>query len=215
MSAPTSRTWSRSWWSLCALHAGASVLLWWIGQDSASALVWHARDWVQHPWTLWTSAWVHLGLGHLVGNVLALGAVAAAGGVLRADARCTVAWLLAWPLTQVSLLLWPTVDYAVGLSGLLHAGVLLLAVPLVWGPAPVRVPRLWGGVLLVGALTKVALEHGWSQPLMPPADAGMTVVQAAHTTGAFWGLVLGLGVVAWQRHARRREGAKKPAEAGL
>ncbi|WP_171020259.1 rhomboid family intramembrane serine protease [Hydrogenophaga sp. 2FB] len=201
---------SRGWWWLCALHGAASLLMWWGGQNASSGFVWHANDWTRQPWTLWTSAWVHLSTPHLIGNLLALGGVAAAGWVLRPDARCTMAWLLAWPLTQVSLLLWPPVHHAAGLSGLLHAGTLLLAVQLALGTAPVHGARLWGVLLMAGALTKVVLERGWSQPLVWQADTGIQVVQAAHLTGAFWGVLLGLGVAVWQR-----AGTKKPAEAGL
>lgn len=201
----------RSWLWLCALHAVASVLAWWMEQRADSVLVWHAGTWLQHPWTLWTSAWVHLSPVHLIGNLLALGGVAAAGWVLRPDARCTVAWLLAWPLTQLSLLLWPEVDYAAGLSGLMHAGVLLLAVLLALGRFPsVRGARGWGLLLTAGASTKVVLERGWTQPLVWQADTGIQVVLAAHVTGAFWGVLLGLGVAVWQC-----AGTKKPAGAGF
>lgn len=144
------------------------------------------------PWTLWSSAWVHLNLPHLVGNVLAMGGVAAAGWVLRPGARCTLAWLLAWPLTQVSLLLWPQVGYAVGLSGLMHAGILVLAVQVALRRLPIHGARFWGGLLVVVVLTKVLLERGWSQPIVWDADSQLSVVQAAHVTGAFWGVVLGL-----------------------
>lgn len=195
MNAPPVRSWLWLW--LCALHGAASLLMWWGGQNASSGFVWHANDWTQHPWTLWTSAWVHLSTPHLIGNLLALGGVAAAGGVLRPDARCTLAWLLTWPLTQVSLLLWPSVDHAAGLSGLMHAGTMLLAVQLTLGRLPVRGARLWGALLLAGALTKVVLERGWSQPLVWQADTGIQVVQAAHLTGAFWGVLLGLFAALW------------------
>ena len=189
---------SHSWLCLCALHAAASLLVWWSGpHTAANVLAWHAGDWAQHPWTLWTSAWVHLSPVHLIGNLLALGGVAAAGWVLRPDARCTVAWWLAWPLSQASLLLWPAVDYAAGLSGLMHAGTLLLAVQLALGR--LQGGRWWGVLLMWGVLTKVAFERGWSNPLVWEADTGIQVVQAAHLAGAFWGVLLGLVVAVWPR----------------
>ncbi len=191
---------SRSWLWLCALHAAASLLVWWSGQNTeGGALVWHADGWAQHPWTLWTSAWVHLNLPHLVGNVLAMGGVAAAGWVLRPDARSTLAWLLAWPLTQVSLLLWPSVGYAVGLSGLMHAGVLVLAVQVALVRLPIRGARFWGWLLVGVVLSKVVIEKGWSHPIVWDGDNGLPVVRAAHTAGAFWGVLLGLVVPAWMR----------------
>lgn len=189
-------TLSRSWLWLCGLHGAASLLLWWMGLNAASPLVWRPPDWTLHPWTLWTSAWVHLNPPHLVSNLLALGGVAAAGWVLRPDARCTLVWLLAWPLTQISLLWWPQVSYAVGLSGLMHAGTLLLAVQIALDRIPIRGSRFWGGLLIWGVLTKVVLERGWSQPVVWDAGNNLSVVQAAHVTGAFWGVVLGLLVAA-------------------
>lgn len=186
--------WRSSWWWLCGLHAALSLLVWWLPPEVADAFTWRSTDWTTRPWTLWTSAWVHLNLPHLVGNVLAMGGVAAAGWVLQPDARSTLAWLLAWPLTQVSLLLWPPVDHAVGLSGLMHAGVLVLAVQVALVRLPIRGARFWGWLLVGVVMSKVVLERGWSRPIVWDAENHLSVVQAAHTTGAFWGVLLGLVV---------------------
>ncbi|MDR7095250.1 rhomboid family intramembrane serine protease [Hydrogenophaga laconesensis] len=186
--------WRSSWWWLCGLHAALSLLVWWAPSVVAEAFTWRAHDGWVRPWTLWTSAWVHLNLAHLVGNVLAMGGVAAAGWVLKPDGRCTLAWLMAWPLTQVSLLWWPQVGYAVGLSGLMHAGVLLLAVQVALVRLPIRGARFWGWLLVAVVMSKVILERGWSQPIVWNAEGNLPVVQAAHVTGAFWGVLLGLVV---------------------
>ena len=137
-------------------------------------------------------------------SVGAIGVCAAMafGWVVRPGLRCTLAWLLAWPLTQASLLLWPHIGYAVGLSGLLHAGTMELAVQLVLDRMPVRGGRGWGGLLAMGVLTKIVLESGWSRPVVWDASNDMSVVQAAHLTGVFWGALLGLAA-AWLP-ARRR-----------
>ena len=118
---------SRSWLALCILHGVASLVLWASPAALAQALVWRSADWAQRPWTPWTSAWVHLNAPHLVGNLLALGVLAAIGWRLRPSRAATLAWALSWPLLQLSLLLWPLIGYAVGLSGVLHAGVAVLA----------------------------------------------------------------------------------------
>jgi hypothetical protein len=192
-----------AWWGLCGLHGAASLLMAWAGQNvPTSAWIWRASDGLQHPLTWWTSAWIHLSTPHLIGNLLAMGGVAAAGWVLRADTRSAWAWALAWPLTQVSLLLWPQVGYATGLSGLMHAGTLLLAVQVALGRLPIRGARFWGGLLILAVVTKVVLERGWAVPLSWDADADIQVVQAAHLAGVFWGVLLGLGLVALGR-ARR------------
>ncbi|MCV0438584.1 MAG: rhomboid family intramembrane serine protease [Hydrogenophaga sp.] len=186
-----------SWLLLCCVHGAASMLLWWWGDGAAQALTWNAADWPARPWTLWTSAWVHLNTQHLVGNQLALGALVAFGWMVRPDLRCTTAWLLAWPLNQISLLLWPQIGSAVGLSGLLHAGTMVLAVQIALDRIPIRGARFWGGLLALGALTKVVLEGGWLRPMVWDASHSMLVVQAAHLTGVLWGLLLGLAA-AWR-----------------
>src|SRR5690606_28658662 len=143
-----------AWLLLCALHGVLSMLLWWAQIAAVEPLIWRADAWTDHPWTLWTSAWVHLGTPHLIGNQLALGALTAAGWVLRPPPSAMWAWALSWPLTQACLDVWPQVGYAVGLSGLLHAGVAVLAMHLVLAPMP-RALRLWGIVLALGVLAKL------------------------------------------------------------
>jgi hypothetical protein len=181
-----------SWLLLCALHGVASVLVWWAPQAVADAFTWRATQWTHAPWTLWTAAWVHLNAPHLIGNLLLLGAYAVIGWVVRPDLRCTLAWWLAWPLVQLSVLLWPGVQQVVGLSGLLHAGALVVAVHLVLRRLPIRRARFWGVLLGVAVLSKVVLEQGWSHPLVWDGTHGLFVVQASHLAGVCWGTLLGL-----------------------
>lgn len=192
---------SRTWLLLCAFHGVLSMLLWWAQAAAVEPLIWRADGWAEHPWTLWTSAWVHLGTPHLIGNQLALGALTAAGWVLRPPPSATFAWALSWPLTQASLDAWPQVGYAVGLSGLLHAGIVVLAMHLMLAPVP-RALRLWGTALTLGVLVKLVIEHAWNQPVVWDPGNEMSVVQAAHLTGAAWGAALGaLSAL----HARRSQ----------
>lgn len=189
-----------SWWLLlCGVHGVVSMILWW-GQESAvQTLIWRADDWTGRVWTLWTSAWVHVNTPHLIGNQLALGALVAFAWVVRPPWPATLAWLLAWPLTQLSLVLWPHIGYAVGLSGLLHAGAMVLACHLVLGRLPVPKARRWGALLALGVGTKVVLERGWAQPVVWDAGIDTSVVQAAHLAGVLWGVGLGLLTAAWPR----------------
>ncbi len=197
---------SRSWLALCALHGVASMVLWWSQEAAVQALVWRSAEWHQAPWTLWTSAWVHLNTPHLVGNQLALGALTAAGWWLRPTRAATLAWALSWPLTQMSLVLWPLIGYAVGLSGVLHAGVAVLAVQLLLGGP--RALRPWGTLLMAGLLLKLWLEQGWARPVVWDPGNQMSVVQAAHLAGAAWGACFGALGAGWNRwRARRRAGA--------
>jgi hypothetical protein len=186
----------RDWLLLCALHGVASMLLWWAGDNLVETLTFRSDGWINRPWTLWTTAWVHMNTPHLIGNQLALGALTATAWIVHPPRACALAWLLAWPLTTLTLLIWPQIGYAVGLSGLLHAGALVLAVHLLFKHIRVPKARRWGGLLLLAVLAKLALEQGWSQPVAWDPGNDMSVVLAAHLAGGLWGLVLGLAT-AW------------------
>lgn len=189
---------TRTWLLVCALHGVASMLLWWAGESALATLTWQSDHWQAQPWTLWTSAWVHLGTPHLIGNQLALGALTAFGWMARPRLSAAVAWMLCWPLVQASLQLWPHIGYAVGLSGLLHAGVAVMAMHLVLGSLPIPKAGRWGGLLLAGLVVKLLLEQAWARPVAWDESNQMSVVLAAHLAGGFWGLLLG-GVSAWWR----------------
>ena len=198
---------ARDWLLLCALHGVASMLLWWASKGLVDRLTWHAMDWRSQPWTLWTTAWVHMNTPHLIGNQIALGAMTAMAWIVHPPRLCTLAWLLAWPLTTITLLWWPQIGYAVGLSGVLHAGVVVLAVHLLFKRMAVPKARRWGALLAIAVLAKLLLEQGWSQPVVWDPGNEMSVVQAAHLAGSVWGLLLGLLTVwladGWQLRPHR------------
>jgi membrane associated rhomboid family serine protease len=192
---------AKLWLSLCLIHAVASMLVWWAGGPVAQALTWRADSWAQHPWTLWTTSWVHINTPHLIGNQLAVGALAAMAWLVRPNAVASVAWLLAWPTVALVLPWWPHIGYAVGLSGLIHAAVAVVAVHLWWCPDltfPSR--RRWGALLAAGLTAKLALEQGWHWPVVWSNSADMSVVQAAHLTGAVAGVVFSWTLVMLWRH---------------
>lgn len=185
---------SITWLVLCALHGVLSMLVWWAREGTVHALTWQADGWLSQPWTLWTSSWVHLNTPHLIGNQVALGALAALGWVVRPTLACGVAWLLAWPLLQLSLLLWPQIGYAVGLSGVLHAGAAVMSVQLLLKRIAVPKARRWGGLLALGLLVKLWLESAWAYPVVWDGGNDMSVVQAAHLAGVLWGALFGLAL---------------------
>lgn len=193
---------SRSWLALCTLHGVASLVLWASPAPLAQALVWRSADWAQRPWTAWTSAWVHLNAPHLVGNLLALGVLAAIGWRLRPTRAATLAWALSWPLLQLSLLLWPLIGYAVGLSGVLHAGVALASTALL---ARRGLQRAVGTAVWAGLLLKLGWESSWGPRLAAPEAAGwdFTVATRAHAAGALAGLLCAL-VVEWHERQKNK-----------
>lgn len=180
---------SKLWLALCMLHAVASMLVWWAGEPLAWQATWRADHWFQSPWTLWTSAWVHMNTPHLIGNQMAVGALAAMAWLLKPHAGAGVAWLLSWPLMVLCLLNWPQVGHYAGLSGLVHAAVAIVGLHLVLGEMRIPKAQRWGAMLLLGLLVKLGLERAWHWPVVWSDADDMSVVQAAHLAGAGVGLL--------------------------
>ncbi|MFY7906425.1 MAG: hypothetical protein ACOVO0_09825, partial [Burkholderiaceae bacterium] len=82
---------SKLWLSLCVCHAVASMLVWWMGERLANQFVWRSVDWLDRPWSLWTSAWVHMNTQHLISKQLAVGALTAMAWVLKPGWRASLA----------------------------------------------------------------------------------------------------------------------------
>lgn len=196
---------SRIWLLLCAMHGVASMLLWWAREGALDSLTWHMDTWAQQPWTLWTSAWVHRNTPHLIVNQVALGVLTAMAWILPPSRRACLAWLLAWPLLQWSLLLWPQIGHAAGLSGLLHAGAAIMAVELIIQRVPVDKARRWGLMLAAGLAIKLLVAQAWLHPVVWDNSSEMSVVLAADLTGTLWGLLLALATtLRWPISPQRR-----------
>lgn len=170
-----------AWLGLCALLGLGSVAVALAGNPVAMS--WHPTAGMRSPWTLWTSAFVHLGTPHLLANLLALAALATLAVIWQADRWAALTWLAAWPVGIVALLLWPGVGQYSGMSGPLHAGAAVLWV------YSVRRPALgpWPAVLGSGLLVKLLAEQAWSQPVAFDPLWGFNVVVAAHLSGAVAG----------------------------
>ena len=202
---------ARAWLLLCALHGVVSMLLWWARSSTVETLIWRADSWTDRPWALWTSAWVHVNTPHLIVNQVALGALTAFAWIIRPTLASAVAWWFCWPLIQLSMLYWPQVGYAVGLSGLLHAGAMVLAVQLLRRRIVISKARRWGGLLLLGLAVELLTERGWAYPVVWDDGNGTSVVQAAHLAGAFWGLCLGLLASWWPAPRPRTRSVTVPS----
>jgi hypothetical protein len=181
---------AKLWLSLCVAHAVGSMLVWWMGDRLSAVLIWRADDWFERPWSLWTSAWVHMNTQHLISNQLAVGALAAMAWVLKPGLRASAAWLAVWPLVPLVLPMWPHIGYYAGLSGLIHAAVAVVGVYLLAGRSGVRVARRWGLMLLLGVAAKLLFERSWQWPVVWSDSLGISVVQSAHLVGAAAGAVL-------------------------
>lgn len=167
----------------------------------ALSLDWQPALGLSQPWRLWSCAWVHGSVAHLLANVAGGAVLAFVGWRARLSAAAALAWLLAWPGTQLlmaaigSQRLAAVMPHYFGLSGVLHAGAVVLGLSLAWPTAHTHArPRRerWIGLAIVaGTLAKVALEQPWT--LAPHADEplGIAVAPVAHACG------IGAGLLAW------------------
>jgi membrane associated rhomboid family serine protease len=124
-----------------ALPAGAAL---------ARALDWQPALGLSEPWRLWTCAWVHWSAAHLGVNVAGGLVVAFVGWRARMPAVATATWFAAWPLTQLLMAalgndrLGSVMAHYAGLSGVLHAGVIVMGLSLAWPLVRPRIRRTPG-----------------------------------------------------------------------
>ncbi len=139
------------------------------------------------PWRAFTAAWLHYGTFHLAANLAGTLLVGALGVAAQVPGRCAWAWLAAWPLTQLGLLAQPALAHYGGLSGVLHAGVAVVATELI---AARRGAQRWiGATLLCGLTVKVALEAPWAAVLRHPAGWDIAIAPLAHASGLAAGVI--------------------------
>ena len=155
---------------------------------STEALDWQPTQVLRQPWRAWSAALVHLSSLHLAANLAGAALVGALGGVAQVPRRSVVAWLCAWPLTQLALLARPDLDHYAGLSGVLHAGVAVVAVHLI---ATARGLRQAIGLALLAALSlKVAGETPWAaEVLRRPEGWDIAIAPFAHASGLAAGVI--------------------------
>jgi len=149
-----------------------------------------ARLWVLHPgaglqqppWVWWTSAWLHGSAAHLWGNLGGLALLAWMGHAVRVDRGCAIVWTLCWPLAQLGLLWQPELPRYIGLSGVLHAGLTVVALHTLFGRAR-PLPRWLGGALMLGLVAKVLMENPGAPGLIPSPGWAITVAPWVHLCG--------------------------------
>ena len=178
---------------MCLLASGGALIATTL---DPTTLRWQPELAASQPWRAVTAAWVHLSPRHLAGNLVGAVLVAWLGTVAGCGWRAALAWLLAWPLTHMALLLQPTLQAYGGLSGLMHAGVAITIWQLLRsGPAR---PRWIGVGLLIGLLAKLWTDAAWQGgPLRLQPGWDIAIAPLAHATGAVAGalgaLLCGVG----------------------
>lgn len=204
-------------WPAVGLALGLPTLLaGWVPLDQAHTL-W--PGWAQlmalHPdagWhqplrAWWAAAWLHGSAAHWQHNLQALGLLTLLGAILRAPPRTALAWLLAWPLTHVGMLLHHPLHTYIGLSGVLHAGAAILAwhglTVRKWPNLPTQLPA---GILLATLILKILMENPWHNSLIRPAGSDINVAPWAHLSGVVAGSVMFLftSVTALTANVKRR-----------
>ena len=186
------------WWSVaCVLAVGALTAQW----IDAQRLDWQPGLAPAQPWRWWSGAWVHWSLGHLGANLAGTALIAALGARAHADRADAWAWFVAWPATQLGLLLQPSLLHYGGLSGVLHAGVVIAALGLLQRESGLR--RAVGWLILGGVALKVGMEQPWQGGLRQPPGWQIAIAPAAHLSGAVAGLLCGLAAWGWRRRGAR------------
>jgi len=159
----------------------------------AMALDWQPGLAFGEPWRWWTAAFVHWSPLHLGANLLGAFVVGLLGLAARLPSPMAAAWAVAWPLTQLGWLLRPQLAHYGGLSGVLHAGVAVATVHLLWAE---RGPRRAVGLALgIGLAAKLLLEAPWGPVLRHPQGWDIAVAPWAHACGAAAGVVCALFAV--------------------
>lgn len=184
--------------------AGGSLLAAWLDPRQ---LDWQPGLALAQPWRCWSAAWVHWSEGHRWANVAGTVLVAALGWRAHCDRLDSLAWFVAWPLTQLGLLLQPTLAHYGGLSGVLHAGVVVAAVSLLHRERGAR--RALGAAILLGVALKVGLEQPWQAALQRVPGWDIAIAPGAHLSGALTGGACALAAAFWRHHsgAGRHAGA--------
>jgi rhomboid family GlyGly-CTERM serine protease len=168
-------------------------------------LAWRPELALSEPWRWWSAAWVHLSPGHLAADLAGALLVAALGWLAALPPRAAWAWALAWPLTHLTLSLQPELQRYAGLSGVLYAGVTVLAVGLISAPSRPRLQRALALLLLLGLLLRLGVDRSWDRVVYRPEGWAFSIAPLAHAGGVAWGAALA-GLAEWL-HRRRGGGA--------
>jgi rhomboid family GlyGly-CTERM serine protease len=173
---------ARAWTVLAAALCAGALLGWGAPRE---AIDWQPARAVAQPWRAFSAVFVHYSALHLAANLAGAVLVAALGRAARIPTRLALAWLAAWPLTQLALLAQPDLLHYGGLSGVLHAGVAIVAVYLVHAGSA-RLRRL-GAAILAVLVVKVLGEAPWDGVLRHAPGWDIAIAPLAHAAGVLAG----------------------------
>ena len=146
----------------------------------------------QNALNFWTCAWLHANTAHLFANLVGLSLIVCLGWILKLAPQAAIAWALAWPLTHVALLLDTRLSTYYGLSGVLHAGLGIIATSLILDPSSLagKWTKPFGWALLGGLFVKCWLDNPHWQALVPRPELAMNAAPMSHWAGALVGMTL-------------------------
>jgi rhomboid family GlyGly-CTERM serine protease len=172
-----------AWLALACLLAACAALGWFTPRSSID---WQPARAASEPWRALSAVGVHYSARHLAGNLAGAALAGAFGVVAQVPLALALAWLAAWPLTQIGLLLRPELAHYGGLSGVLHAGIAIVALWLLVS-ATTRAQR-WVAVGVIGGLVaKLLNEAPWGPLLRHSPGWDISVAPFVHASGAVAG----------------------------
>ena len=189
-----------AWASVAALLGLVALAGWPLNRESID---WQPGLALVQPWRALSAVAVHYSALHLAANLAGAVVTGVFGVAAQVPARAAWAWLAAWPLTQFGLLIEPGLLHFGGLSGVLHAGVVIVVVWLL--VAGTRAQRGVALLVAVGYTAKLVGEAPWGPALRHPAGWDIAVAPIAHATGTAVGVLCGLvAICGFDREKGRR-----------
>jgi rhomboid family GlyGly-CTERM serine protease len=190
------------------LAAGLALGGWLTAGALPDAWDWQPGLAFSEPWRWWSAAWVHWGDTHLRMNLAACALLGWLGWRARLGPGAALAWSLAWPLSSLALLAQPSLLHYGGLSGVLHAGVVIVAWALL---QRLGRDRLLGGLMAAGLVLKLCAEQPWAGTLQPMPGAGFSLAPGAHLAGVAAGVfAVCIGEAIRRVHAKTRASRLAP-----
>jgi len=177
-----------AWVGVAALFAACALAGWPVPHE---LIDWQPSLAFTQPWRAFTPVGVHYSSAHLIGNLAGIALASVYGIAAMVPARLACAWVAAWPLTHLGLLLRPDLLHYGGLSGVVHAGVAAIVV-WVLATGRTRAQRWVGALVAIGFIAKLLSESPWGATLRYPVGWDIAVAPLVHTTGAFAGALCAL-----------------------
>jgi len=187
-----------AWVGVAAMFAACALAGWLVPQ---ALIDWQPALAFTQPWRLFTPVGVHYSSAHLIGNLAGIALAGVYGIAAMVPARLAWAWLVAWPLTHLALIVRPELLHYGGLSGVVHAGVAAIVV-WVLATGRTRAQRVVGALVAIGFVAKLLSESPWGATLRHPEGWDIAVAPLVHTTGALAGALCALVALVSRRRAR-------------